>query len=334
MRKRAPDYSGVRGAMARAECRERYFSGKLPAQFFAYAVGICMKDWLTVRIFRLLARLPLPAARAVGTMVGYLLWVADSRAARVTLKNLELCFPELGVHERRKLARESLIETGKTAAEAGAIWRNSWAWLERHIVTIEGEDLLRSRLSEGKGVLVLAPHHGNWEVVAPYLASVAPLTAMYQPLQSAEMDALVLSGRSKLDITMAPTNRKGVMMLFKALQQGTIVGILPDQVPDKNAAGGIAPFFGQPALTIGLIHGLIQRTGCAVVSVFAQRVDGGFAVKVLDVDPLIYSADQQASLAGLNASVEICIRCAPAQYQWEYKRFGRLPEGYPRHYSR
>jgi KDO2-lipid IV(A) lauroyltransferase len=147
------------------------------------------------------------------------------------------------------------------------------------------------------------------------------------------MDALVLSGRSKLDISMAPTNRKGVMQLLKALQQGLIVGILPDQVPEKDAGGGIAPFFGQPALTIGLIHGLIQRTDCRVVSVVAERVAGGFVIKVLDVDPAIYSEDQYTSLAGLNASVESCVRCAPAQYQWEYKRFRRLPSEYPRHYS-
>lgn len=293
-----------------------------------------MKDWLTLRIFKLLARLPLGVARVVGSFVGYLLWVGDTRAARITVKNLELCFPELSPSERRFLARQSLIETAKTAVEAGAIWRNSWEWLQRHLVAIDGEELLRAKLAEGKGVLVLAPHHGNWEVVAPYLASVAPLTAMYQPLKSAEMDALVLGGRSKLDISMAPTNRKGVMMLFKALQQGSIVGILPDQVPEKDAAGGVAPFFGQPALTIGLIYGLIQRTGCRVVSVFAERVKGGFKIRVLEVDPAIYSAIEQESLAGLNASVEACVRLAPAQYQWEYKRFRRLPEGYPKHYSR
>lgn len=293
-----------------------------------------MKDWLTVRVFKLLACLPLSVSRAIGTGIGALLWFGNTRAAKITIKNIELCFPELSVTEQRLLARQSLLETGKTAAEAGAIWRNSWQWLQAHILRTEGEDLLRTQLAVGKGLLVLAPHHGNWEVVAPYLASIAPLTAMYQPLKSAEMDALVLSGRSKLDISMAPTNRKGVMQLLKALQQGLIVGILPDQVPEKDAGGGIAPFFGQPALTIGLIHGLIQRTGCRVVSVFAERVTGGFVIKVLDVDPAIYSEDQYTSLVGLNASVEACARCAPAQYQWEYKRFRRLPPECPRHYSR
>lgn len=291
-----------------------------------------MKDWLTLMVFRLLARLSLPASRALGAAIGSLLWLTKSRAAQVTLKNLSLCYPALSPREREQLAKQSLQETGKTAAEASAIWKNPWSWLRSKIVEVDNEALLRSRLAQGKGLLVLAPHHGNWEVVAPYLASVAHLTAMYQPLKSAAMDALVLEGRSKLNISMAPTNKRGVMMLFKALQAGTIVGILPDQVPDKTAAGGVAPFFGQPALTMGLVHGLISRTGCAVVSVFAERVDGGFRVRVLDVDPKIYDQEQAISLAGLNASVERCVAIAPAQYQWEYKRFRRLPPPLPKHY--
>jgi KDO2-lipid IV(A) lauroyltransferase len=292
-----------------------------------------MKDHLAPAVFKLLALLPLGVLRSLGSLMGGLLWVINSRAAKITRVNVALCFPELSPSEQSALAHKSLRETAKTAMEAGAIWRNSWPWLQGKIVAMEGDEILRAKLAEGKGVLVLAPHHGNWEVVAPYLASVANLTAMYQPLDNPKMDELVLAGRSKLNITMAPTNRKGVMMLFKALQGGTIVGILPDQVPAPEAGGEIAPFFDQPALTMTLVHGLIRRTGCAVCSCYAERVPGGFKLVVIEADQQIFSEDQHTSVTGLNASVAACVRRAPAQYQWEYKRFRRLPEGYPRHYQ-
>jgi KDO2-lipid IV(A) lauroyltransferase len=292
-----------------------------------------MKDHLAPLIFKLLALLPLDVLRALGSAVGLMMWLLNGRAAKVTRENIALCFPELSPAQQTTLTRQSLQETAKTAMEAGTIWRNSWAWLQGKIVALEGDEILRAKLAEGKGVLVLAPHHGNWEVVAPYLASVANLTAMYQPLDNPKMDELVLAGRSKLNITMAPTNRKGVMMLFKALQNGTIVGILPDQVPGRDAGGEIAPFFGQPALTMTLVHGLIQRTGCAVCSCYAERVAGGFKLVVMAADEQIYSEEQFASVTGLNASVAACVRRAPAQYQWEYKRFRRLPEPYPKRYQ-
>ncbi|WP_039916045.1 lysophospholipid acyltransferase family protein [Cellvibrio mixtus] len=291
-----------------------------------------MKNHLAPLLVKAMARLPLGLLRRIGSLAGRIVWWMNDRSAKVTRTNIALCFPELSPAEQTRLAQQSLQETAKTAMEAGAIWRNSWEWLDRRIVTKEGDDLLRAKLAEGKGVLVLAPHHGNWEVVAPYLASVANLTAMYQPLENPKMDELVLAGRSKLNITMAPTNRKGVMMLFKALQGGTIVGILPDQVPARDAGGEVAPFMGQPALTMTLVHGLIQRTGCAVCSCYAERVPGGFKIVVLEADPDIYSADQHTSVTGLNASVAACVRRAPAQYQWEYKRFRRLPPEYAKVY--
>ncbi|WP_049631397.1 lysophospholipid acyltransferase family protein [Cellvibrio sp. pealriver] len=292
-----------------------------------------MKDHLAPLIFKLLALLPLGLLRALGSLIGRAMWWSNSRAAKVTRENIELCFPDLSPAAQTALARQSLQETAKTAMEAAAIWRQPWSWLQSKIVTMEGDEILRAKLAEGKGVLVLAPHHGNWEVVAPYLASVANLTAMYQPLDNPKMDELVLAGRSKLNITMAPTNRKGVMMLFKALQGGTIVGILPDQVPARDAGIEIAPFMGQPALTMTLVQGLVQRTGCAVCSCYAERVAGGFKIVVMEADAAIYSEDLHTSVAGLNESVAACVRRAPAQYQWEYKRFRRLPPEYPKRYQ-
>lgn len=292
-----------------------------------------MKNHIAPLIFKGFALLPLGCVRFIGYIAGHFLWLFKGRAARVTLRNIQLCFPDLLATEQKKLALQSLQQTAQTAMEAGAIWRHSWPWVESKIVAMEGHELLKTKVADGKGVLVLAPHHGNWEVVAPYLASVAPLTAMYQPLENPEMDKLVLSGRSKLNINMAPTNRKGVMMLFKALQTGHIVGILPDQVPDRESGSQVAPFMNVPALTMTLVHGLIQRTGCTVCSCYAERVGGGFKIVVMEADPRIYSEDQLTSVTGLNASVAACVRRAPAQYQWEYKRFRRLPDEYPKFYE-
>ncbi|HWV14728.1 MAG TPA: lysophospholipid acyltransferase family protein [Cellvibrio sp.] len=285
-----------------------------------------MKNTLIPLIFKILGLFPLRLSRALGWAIGNLVWLFKGRNYRMTEKNLRKCLPELSAAELKTLIRESLVETSRTAAEAGAIWRNPWSWLQAQIVEVEGEDLLREELAKGKGLLVLAPHLGNWEVVAPYLASVAPLTAMYQPFPIPALDEMILSGRSKNNINMAPTNRKGVAMLLRALQQGNIVGILPDQVPEKTAGGDVANFFGRPAVTMSLVSSLIERTQCRVVSTFAQRVPGGFKLITLPAAAEIYSADQQESLLGLNLSVEACVRLAPAQYQWEYNRFRQLPK--------
>lgn len=271
--------------------------------------------------------MPLSVARLLGVALGTCIYFTGNRACRLTVKNIRACFPQLTNQEVQTLSRESLIETAKTAAEVSIIWHNSWDWLQSKIVAVEGEDLLRAELAKGHGLIVLAPHLGNWEVVAPYLASIAPLTAMYQPAAIPAMDKLILSGRSKCNITMAPTNRKGVCMLLKTLQQGNIVGILPDQVPKKDAGSEFASFFGHEALTMSLVHSLIDRTQCRAISVFAMRVAGGFKIIVIPADEAIYDEDAVRSITGMNRSIESCVRLAPAQYQWEYNRF-RFPRAH------
>lgn len=286
-----------------------------------------MRNIIVPQVFKLLALLPLSAARALGVVLGVGMYLIKGRAFRVTCKNIRACFPHLSPEETQKLIRESLIETAKTATEVSLIWHNSWPWVQSKIVAVEGEDILRAELAKGRGLVALAPHLGNWEVVAPYLASIAPLTAMYQPVSIPAMDKLILSGRSKCNTTMAPTNRKGVLMLLKALQQGNIVGILPDQLPKKDAGSEFAPFFGHETLTMSLVHSLINRTQSRVISLFAMRVKGGFKIIVLPADESIYVEDAVGSIAGLNRSVEQCVRLAPSQYQWEYNRF-RFPKNH------
>jgi len=286
-----------------------------------------MRSTIVPCIIKSLARLPLPVARALGTVIGRCVWLSKGRPRERTLKNISACFPHLSSAEIQTFAQASLIETAKTIAEAPIIWRNSWEWLSSKIVAVEGEDILRAELAKDQGLVALAPHLGNWEVIAPYLASIAPLAAMYAPTPCPAVDELILSGRSKCNITMAPTNRKGVCMLLKALQQGNIVGILPDQLPKKDAGSELAPFFGQEVLSMTLVHSLISRTQSRVISLFAKRVPGGFKIIVLPADEAIYSDNIAQSVLGLNKSVENCVHLAPTQYQWEYNRF-RFPVGH------
>ncbi len=282
-------------------------------------------NWLVPLLVKVLARLPLSWLRALGFGLSNIAWWLNLRLVSHSQDNIAHCLPELSAEEQRQLAKKSMQSSITTVLEAGFIWCRSWETLERKIIRREGEVLLRAKIATGKGVVVLSPHLGNWEVVGPYLASLARLTVMYQQFNNTDIDTLVFNGRSKLNIDMAPANRRGVLKFIKALDQGGMIGVLPDHVPDKKSGSQLAPFFNQPAVTMILVHGLVQRTGCSVCCCVAERVAGGFAIHVLEADPRIYSEDINESTQGLNASVEACIRLMPAQYQWGYKRFRHLP---------
>lgn len=65
---------------------------------------------------------------------------------------------------------------------------------------------------------------------------------------------------------------------------------------------------------------------------YVKRVRGGFELVFAEPDAGIYSEDAITSLTAMNRSVEACVADAPAQYQWEYKRFKKQPEGMEKRY--
>jgi KDO2-lipid IV(A) lauroyltransferase len=275
-----------------------------------------------------LAWLPLRLVHGLADGIGVLLYCFPTRMKTSTLLNLRACFPELPEENIRRLARTSLRHTAKTALEMGKAWLWPMDKTLAMIRSIDGEAVFDAALRNPRGTIVLAPHLGNWEVFGYYVTEKAPTTFLYQPPRDAAMDDLLKIGRSKGRAKLAPTNRQGVADLLKALHRGEMVGILPDQQPPPES-GEFAPFFGVPALTMTLVSKLVARTGAGVISGFAQRLPGGegFKLVMLEADPLVHDPDLDRSLLGLNRSVEACVLKAPEQYQWEYKRFKRRPDG-------
>lgn len=291
------------------------------------------KSTLAVTVLRLVGLLPLSTARRLGAFMGTLAYRINGRGAKITRENLALCLPHLSAAEREHMARASLAETGKVATEVCVIWRNNNVPVQHYIRRIEGEELARQPLADGKGLLILAPHLGNWEVLGLHLASLGSVTNLYQPPKLAGLDEVIRKGREKSGAQLVPTNAKGVAALLKNLKNNGICGILPDQNPNDDGSGEFVPFFGYPAFTMTLVHKLIQRTGCVAVFAFAKRVEGGFELIFRAAPDTIYSDDQQTSLAALNLGVEKLVMEAPEQYQWEYKRFKKVASGSERRYQ-
>jgi len=120
----------------------------------------------------------------------------------------------------------------------------------------------------------------------------------------------------------------GVRKLYKRLSAGGVVGILPDQQP-RQGEGEFAPFFDTPALTQVLLSRLAQRTGAQVLFAFAERLPcaAGFRIHFLPAPVGIAAEDLPTAVAALNRGVENCVRLAPEQYQWAYKRYSIRPPG-------
>ena len=275
-------------------------------------------------LWRALANRRLTGLWRLSRLTGYLVHRLSRREREVTEVNLSQVYPDLDRASRRRLARQSLTHSTATMLELGLAWMAPPERVEASILEVHGRELLDEARAEGRGVIVLAPHFGNWEVLNFWLSSHFPFTAMYEPPKIAPLDAVTRQGRERRGASLVPTNPRGVAALLKALKRGEAVGILPDQEPSWGS-GVFAPFFARLAYTATLLPKLVARTEARVVTGVARRLPGrGFAIHFLAADARVYATEEGESASGVNACVEAAIALDPAQYQWEYKRYRKV----------
>lgn len=278
----------------------------------------------------LLARLPLRANHRLGSTLGWAGYVFPTRWRRVSRINIDLCFPALSTRERRRLIRESLIETGKMLTETAALL----LWDGRRVLDlvkkVTGEDAVHDAMKQGQGVILATPHLGAWELAGLYCSSRWPLTTLYRPLRAGTLDAMIRAGRERLGAHLVPTDASGVRALYQALGRGAAVGILPDQNPGRGT-GVFAPFFGVAANTMVLLPRLARKTGAPLIYVVAERLPRGrgYHIHFYPAGNEISAAEIETAARRLNQDLETRIRERPEQYWWSYKRFRTRPEGEP-----
>lgn len=290
-----------------------------------------MRGKLIILILNVFSWFPLWLSHAIGTGIGLCLYYTPNRLRQITLTNLKLCFPEWNQNKRFAIARKSLIETGKSVAESGALWHWKPPCIQKLVQGVSGEEIYQTALKKGRGIIVLTPHLGAWELIGFHLTQTYPnqaLTILYRPPHIPELDQLLLHARERTGANLVPTTASGVKALYHALAEKQTIGILPDQDPG-NSGGVFAPFFGVTANTMSLVSRLAQKSGAPIIYIYAERLPWGkgFHIHFHDATNAVNDSDTMRSATAINQGIEKCVREHPEQYQWSYRRFKTRPTG-------
>jgi len=277
-----------------------------------------------------LGRLPWRMLAASGNALARLWQRLDLRESRVARRNLNLAFPQMPEAEREHLHCAILHATAHQIFETLRLWTRSPAEnLRKMLVDRTGVEVFDAAIAAGRGVIIAAPHYGNWELLHQWLAAHTPLAILYRPPESAVGEAFLRLARADAAgrVTQVRAEAAGIRTLLKCLREGGVVGILPDQQP-KRGDGVFAPFFGREAYTMTLLSRLSARSGATVLFAYCERI--GPLRFVLRIEPApcdVADADTRVATTVLNAAVEAIALRDPAQYQWTYKRYTLHPSG-------
>ncbi|MHA3098879.1 lysophospholipid acyltransferase family protein [Acinetobacter brisouii] len=273
-------------------------------------------------LLKFIAIFPLSFLQKIATVAAYILFHTNSSIKRISTINLQLAYPELEQTALQERIRLSIQSQCLTYIEFVKCWGMPPQYSLDLLKNIHGADLLEKALANKKGVIVVIPHFGCWELLNAWLNIYTQPMIMYKPSKTKGMNRYILDARQKFNATLVPTDKVGIRQIFKHLKQGGLTVVLPDHLP-KPSGGIYSQFFQQNTLSATLVSKMAAQTQCNVLGLSCIRNSelSSFDVHCTELPQTILSKDLQQSVDSLNLTMQEMVNLAPEQYIWSYKRF-------------
>lgn len=275
----------------------------------------------------LVSLIPFAVARRMCVALGLIAGLVVYRERRCALRQLAQAMPELSVGAHRRIVRRMFMHFAESVAELTHLDRflsgpKSIAFSQ------EQRALIDEALAEGRGVVVVSGHIGNWELFAHVLAkSGLPVATIAKPLYDPRLTRWVHQVRTATGMQVIwrgdDSASRDMMAVF---QEGRMLGLLIDQ--DTKVQGAFVPFFNQAAHTPTAPAAFAMRFGAPVVLAWMHRRGSTHEIHVERV-PLPNTGDRDADIihltAALSHGLERAVRECPEQWVWVHRRWKQQP---------
>lgn len=289
-----------------------------------------MRHWVEYLALRaliaLIDALPDRVAEGIGATLGRLgYWPFRIRRA-VAEDNVRRAFPEWGEAKVQEVVRASYEHLGR---ELVVILRMPTKSKQQIIAMTNCDGLPEADAAfrEGRGMVVVAGHFGNWEIGAAMMAARGyPLDAIVNRQTNPLFDAYIVRTREELGVHIIARERARYEAL-RSLQSGRAVAFASDQ--NAGRSGLFVPFFGRLAATHRGAARMAYRAGVPMwLALPFRQPDGTYLLRLREVpfsregeeDDVVYRG-----MAAFSAMLEAGIRERPEQYLWQHRRWKTRP---------
>ncbi|MBN2038337.1 MAG: lysophospholipid acyltransferase family protein [Chitinispirillaceae bacterium] len=235
-------------------------------------------EYYSLRLLQeLLSIMPRNAALRIGAAIGTLLYWSGAYRS-IVRKNMDLVgwwTPVQTAAIKKRLYRNM----GRYAVDFLRSTRPRPNYRTHNFETIEAMQ------QKGKGTIVLLAHFGNWEILADLFGSrVRNLNVVAKPMKNRLVDSWLARKRDNARVTTIYM-KNALRRIYSALRNNDLVAVLIDQ----HAGGGQGtpiPFLGKETATVRTVAGLVHKTGCAVMPVYAiMQEDGAYDIVIAAAEP-------------------------------------------------
>lgn len=283
---------------------------------------------LSVNLVRACGKLSPQGRDRLATVLAQIGWVVMARRRQVTLRNLELCLPELDESSRRAIAKSLYQRLARSILDHGVLWSADKETIQRY-VQFEGlEHLLNN--PEHQATILVSPHFVGLDAAGIALNTYVRGVSLYQKQSIPEWDQAFFEGRKRFSdpILIAKSPESDLRPVIRAMKEGLPFYYLPDMDHgEKNSI--FLPFFGVTAATLPMVSRLARVTKARVLWCIATMTETGYRVIISQPWDNFPTADYTADTLRINQELETWVRAYPDQYFWVHRRFKTRPQGEP-----
>lgn len=293
-----------------------------------------LEYWALRGVIGALGALSWRRASDVGALLGRAGYRPLGVRRGVVERQIAACFPELSPERVAEIALASYESLGRTTVEAAMVSSIGAKGLVDLFTRVDGWELLEEARAEGRGVVVVTGHIGNWELGGSYMAARGiPIDAIARGAANPAFERWVTATRERLGMRIVHDS-EAVRRTPRALRENRLVAFLSDQGA-LGLASTYVPFFGRPAKTPrGPAVFALRLRVPVLFAVSMRRPDGTFHL-ALERVPLTDTGDREhdvdAIVATYTSMLEAWVRRVPEQYFWQHRRWRHQPAETPPH---
>jgi lauroyl/myristoyl acyltransferase len=221
------------------------------------------------------ARIPRYISYTVGNLVGDFIYFTWKRHSANAVSNMRRVLgPEASWQTVKRAARQSFRNYALTIVDFLRFPHLDKLDVSKAVPIREGIHHLFQAREQGKGVLVITGHIGNWDMAgAVFLSYGLPLSAISETHEPQKMDDLVNGTREKAGMRIIRLDTSSLRQIFTALKHNEAVTILFDK-PEDPSEGVPVQFFGETAYVPGGPGAIALKTRAAIVVGYCVRRPG------------------------------------------------------------
>lgn len=271
----------------------------------------------------LFALIPAFLIPSIGSALGWIGFRILGSRRKVALDGVRQALPCLPAgSDPVRIARDCFINLGTSFLENCKLYHGFSGILDN--VTIEGLEHYRKAQAQGKGVMFLTGHCGNWEFIAlTFGHRHDPFTVMVREQKNPYLTRCIEEMRTSYGNTII-YKKNALREMMRVLRKNGVTGMLIDQAV-MPAEGYQVEFLGRLAWTTSMPVLMARKTGAALLPAFINREAGGHRIVI---HPAVeFSTDEVTDealcrdTAILTRYVDDFVRSHPSQWYWVHRRW-------------